>query len=69
MGELCDHGIAEEALLAIVIQRLTALQQGRHKCGWNESALGYLREALRQLEQRSGHCVAHADQEATGRDG
>lgn len=46
-------GWTNEALLAVVIDRLDAFQKGPFHCEQNTFALGHLRAAMVELEQRS----------------
>lgn len=47
------NGITNEALLAILIDRLEAYQAGNCKCQDNEIALGHLKAALNALQHRT----------------
>lgn len=47
------NGITQEALLAVVIDRLRSFQAGPYKCYENEKALGRVKEALNWLQQRT----------------
>lgn len=47
------NGITNEALLAILIDRLEGFQQGPFECVENANALVYLRAALRWLKWRT----------------
>jgi hypothetical protein len=47
------NGITQEALLAIVIDRLRSFQAGPFACGENALALSHCEEALRQLQKRT----------------
>lgn len=47
------NGITQEALLAIVIDRLKCFQAGPYACDANESALFYCRQALGKLQERT----------------
>jgi hypothetical protein len=46
------NGISNEALLAIVADRLRGFQKGPCACGPNEHALGLIEEALATLHER-----------------
>lgn len=47
------NGISNEALLAVLIDRLEGFQQGPFSCEENELALVHLEEALSLLKQRT----------------
>src|SRR5687768_10059377 len=47
------HGITNETLLAVVIDRIEGFQAGPLASGFNENALHHLRAALNSLHQRS----------------
>jgi hypothetical protein len=47
------NGITQEALLAIVEDRLDAFQQGPYACEENERALTHIREAMAALKSRT----------------
>lgn len=53
VGEAGVNGISNEALLAIVEDRLTGFQANNLACRENEFALGHLKEAIRWLHQRT----------------
>jgi len=55
-GSLKDvgtNGITDEALLAIVLDRLRSFNEGRFRCRQNSLAITHLEEALHWLEARS----------------
>lgn len=47
------NGISQEALLAIIIDRLRSFQAGEYKCRENALALTYCEEALMWLQKRT----------------
>jgi hypothetical protein len=47
------NGISDEALLAIVRDRLESFQDGPFSCKENEQAMHYVREAMRKLQERT----------------
>lgn len=47
------NGLTNEALLAIVADRLEGFNSGPFACGDNETALGHVREALKWLHSRT----------------
>lgn len=47
------NGITQEALLAIVIDRLRSFQKGPYACVENEGALGHVEAALARLKDRT----------------
>lgn len=47
------NGVTNEALLAIVADRLEGFQNGKFKCKENEAALGDVLDALKWLEERT----------------
>jgi hypothetical protein len=47
------NGITQEALLAIVIDRLRSFQNGKFACRANAMALDHIKEALHWLQQRT----------------
>lgn len=56
-------GVTNEALLAVVIDRLEAFQEGAYACKENESALACLRTALQVLHNRT---FGRADRKVEG---
>lgn len=52
------NGITQEALLAIVIDRLRSFQAGPFKCGANEYALAHCELALKELQHRTRERMA-----------
>lgn len=52
------NGVTQEALLAIVIDRLRAFQAGPFKCVENELALQKVEDALWQLQERTKTRIA-----------
>jgi hypothetical protein len=52
------NGITQEALLAIVIDRLRSFQAGPFACGENAIALSSCEEAMRQLQKRTRARIA-----------
>jgi hypothetical protein len=52
------NGLTQEALLAIVIDRLRSFQAGPYACGENALALSHCEEALRQLQKRTRARIA-----------
>jgi hypothetical protein len=60
-GPIKEHGvngITQEALLAIVIDRLRSFQEGQYSCTANAVALANCEEALRQLQKRTRERIA-----------
>lgn len=53
IGEVGVNGITNEALLAILVDRLTGFQSGPHQCSENEVALSLLVAAKRVLAART----------------
>lgn len=53
IGEVGVNGVTHEALLAILIDRLTAFQSGKYACEENQIALEYLQGALATLRLRT----------------
>ena len=53
IAEVGTNGITHEVLLAILIDRLEAFQNGPYKCEENGSALYYLKRSLDLLKQRT----------------
>ena len=53
IGEVGVNGLTEEALLAILIDRLEGHQSGKFACGANTIALGHVRSALWSLHGRT----------------
>jgi hypothetical protein len=51
--EVGVNGLTNEALLAIVIDRLEGAQAGPYACDENGDALSYLKNALERLEART----------------
>jgi len=47
------NGITQEALLAVIIDRLRSFQYGEFACRENEKALTHLEEAMHWLQQRT----------------
>lgn len=47
------NGVTNEALLAIVLDRLDGFQSGPYACGDNERARTHIREALAELQTRT----------------
>lgn len=55
-GPILDHGIngiSNEALLAVVIDRLRGFESGKFACRENSIALDYLEDALMWLQKRT----------------
>jgi len=52
------HGVSNEALLAIVEDRLVGFQGGEYACGLNAAALHYVRAAMGCLRARTEGRVA-----------
>jgi len=60
-GPIQDHGvngISNEALIAIVIDRLRGFQSGKFACRDNDNALARLEESLAWLQKRTRERVA-----------
>lgn len=53
IAEVGANGITQEALLAVVIDRLQSFQQGKYACEENATALAKIQEALDVLHQRT----------------
>ena len=53
IGEAGVNGLTNEALLAIVADRLEGFQRGEFACHENQQALSHVREALAWLEKRT----------------
>lgn len=53
IAEVGVNGITNEALLAIVIDRLEGFQSGKYACTDNALALDHVRQALSWLENRT----------------
>lgn len=53
IGEVGVNGITNEALLAIVIDRLNYFQEGKYKCRENAIAITKVEEALQWLHSRT----------------
>ena len=58
INEVGVNGISNEALLAIVEDRLRSFQQGQFRCRENEQALTKLQEAMFWLQARTRDRVA-----------
>ncbi len=56
--EVGRNGLTNEALLAIVIDRLECAQDGPFACGENETALAHVNAALLQLQSRTKRRIA-----------
>lgn len=56
--EVGVNGVTNEALFAVVIDRLEKFQAGPFACAENASALWYLKGALRKLDERTAKRVA-----------
>lgn len=52
------NGVTQEALLAIVVDRLQCFQAGPYACSPNDLALIYCRAALRELQTRTRERIA-----------
>lgn len=52
-AEVGVNGITHEALLEVLIDRLSGFQSGLFACTWNAGALSHLREAKRMLNART----------------
>lgn len=55
-GPIDEHGIngiTQEALLAIIADRLRSFQQGKFSCKENACALTHIEEAMHWLQQRT----------------
>jgi hypothetical protein len=59
------NGITQEALLAIVIDRLRSFQAGPFVCQENANALEYCKLALRELQIRTERRLARGVEEET----
>lgn len=53
IGEVGVNGVTQEALLAIVIDRLRSFQKGQFSCRENAIALTHIEEALMWLQRRT----------------
>lgn len=58
-------GLTNEALLAIVYDRLLAFQQGDNQCPENECALGHVSAALHHLKRRTARLLTENDKGET----
>lgn len=58
IGESGVNGVSNEALLAIVIDRLQGFQQGDYRCRENAIALTKLEEAMHWLQHRTRERLA-----------
>jgi hypothetical protein len=58
INEVGVNGITQEALLAIVIDRLRSFQAGPFACSENQEALMHSQEALRALHARTKERIA-----------
>lgn len=58
IAEVGVNGITNEALLAIVMDRLEGFQSGRYACEENADALDHVRAALNALDQRTQRRIA-----------
>lgn len=58
IGEVGVNGVTQEALLAIVIDRLQCFQRGPYACRENSIAMYYCEEALYWLKYRTESRVA-----------
>lgn len=52
------NGVSNEALLAVVIDRMRGFQSGQYKCRDNACALTHLEEALMWLQKRTRERMA-----------
>lgn len=57
IGEVGTNGLTQEALLAIVIDRLESFQNGPYACTENADALKSTRDALAFLQERTNNRV------------
>lgn len=62
-------GLTNEALLAVVLDRLECFQQGPHPCGENQKAGQYIEAALRCLQDRTRRVAKQRTPEAPGAPG
>ena len=53
IGESGVNGVSNEALLAVVEDRLTGFQSGQYACHENQMALNHLQEAMMWLQKRT----------------
>lgn len=53
LGENAPNGISQEALLAVVIDRLRCFQEGPFKCRENAIALTHIETGLQWLQKRT----------------
>lgn len=53
ISEAGINGISQEALLAILIDRLEGFQRGPYACDMNAYALGHLKDAMDRLHDRT----------------
>jgi hypothetical protein len=58
LGEVGVNGLTQEALLAILIDRLRGFQSGQFACRENAIALTHLEEALMWLQKRTRERLA-----------
>lgn len=53
IGEVGVNGITNEALLAVVIDRMRGFQKGQFACNENHTILNHLKEAMFLLHERT----------------
>lgn len=58
VGDSGFNGISNEALLAVIIDRMRGFQSGEFKCRENAIALTHLEDAMHWLQHRTRHRVA-----------
>lgn len=58
IGEAGINGLTNEVLIAMVIDRMRAFQDGAYACEENAFALGYLQAALAEMKKRTDKRVA-----------
>lgn len=58
IGEAGPNGVTQEALAAVVIDRLEGFQSGKFACPENEKALAAFKSGLRALQKRTKARVA-----------
>lgn len=67
IGEVGVNGVSQEALLAIVIDRLRSFQEGQFKCRENTIALTHCEDALMWLQKRTRDRIARGVEGTTNK--
>lgn len=58
IGEAGVNGVTQEAILAVVVDRLEGFQHGPYANAWNQEALNHIRKAIEVLQSRTLDRVA-----------